>query len=140
MKYLLDTCAISEPTTKRPAKRVVEWMAEQDETSLFLSVLTFGELQKGIRKLADGRKRRRLQHWVDTDLRGRFARRILAVDHEVASRWGELAADAEQEGRRVPVLDGLLGATALAHGLTLVTRNTKHLESTPVSLLSPWES
>ncbi|MBN1676079.1 MAG: type II toxin-antitoxin system VapC family toxin [Kiritimatiellae bacterium] len=138
MRYLLDTCVVSELTKKRPAGKVVGWVGAQDESALFLSVITFGEIQKGIGKLPDGRKRKRLQTWVDTDLAKRFTGRILDVGLDVACRWGQLAADAEKNGRRIPVLDGLIAATAFAAGLTVATRNTADMEATGVPLLDPW--
>ena len=109
----------------------------QDETSLYLSVVTFGEIQKGISKLAHSRKRKRLQDWVDSDLAGRFAGRILDVDLRVAARWGEMSGAAEKAGRRVPVLDGLIAATALESGLTVVTGNAQHFAVTGVRWLDP---
>ena len=139
MRYLLDTCVVSEVTKKRPSKRVITWLEQQDEFSLFLSVITLGELQKGISKLPDGRKRRRLADWVERDLAGRFTGRVLNVDHEIAARWGELSAEAERKGRRVPVLDGLLAATALTSGMVLATRNTRDAEATGVAVFDPWE-
>ena len=140
MKYLLDTCVISELTKKRPSTHLVQWLKQQDEFSLYLSVITIGELQKGIGKLPDSRKRRQLQEWVTHDLTRRFTGRILNIDQEVAQKWGDLSASAEKTGRPVPVLDGLLVATAQAHGLTFVTRNTTHVEVTGVPLLDPWKS
>ena len=139
MKHLLDTCVISELTVKRPSARVMRWLEQQDEFSLFLSVITIGELHKGISKLPEGRKRRRLQDWVEYDLAKRFTGRILDIDREIALRWGEVSASAEMAGRKVSVLDGLLAATALASGLTFVTRNTRDVEATGVPLLDPWQ-
>jgi len=140
VRYLLDTCVLSEPVRKRPSKRVTNWLAAQEERQLCLSALTLGELQKGISKLPAGSRRSALRTWVERDLRARFAGRVLPVDEAVALQWGALVAESEREGRPLPVLDSLLGATALAHGLTLVTRNTSHLEGTPVRLLNPWEA
>jgi toxin FitB len=137
VRYLLDTCVISEVTKKRPSAKVLTWLDAQEELTLFLSVITLGELQKGVSKLPVSRKRRRLQQWVEQDLTRRFTGRILAVDLEVAMRWGAITATAEQQGRPVPVLDGLLAATALVAGLTLVTRNTPHMQATGVPLFDP---
>ena len=138
MRYLLDTCVISEVTKPRPTARVLTWLDIQEELSLFLSVITVGELQKGISKLPASRKRRQLQQWVDRELTRRFTGRMLGIDHEVALRWGAMAGAAEQRGQSLPVLDGLLAATALAGGLTLVTRNTAHMQATGVALFDPW--
>jgi predicted nucleic acid-binding protein len=123
---------------KEPSPRVIRWLEKTDETSLFLSVIVFGELRKGICKLPGSRKRKRLEAWVDQDLAERFTGRVLPVDLEVARRWGELSSEMEKKGRPVPVLDGLLAATAIEAGLTLVTRNTGHLEGTGVKVLDPW--
>ncbi len=139
MRYLLDTCVISELTKKEPAENVLHWLGRQDELSLYLSVITFGELEKGIVKLPECRKRRRLEEWVNHDLALRFIGRILPVDREVACRWGSITGAAERQGRKIPVLDGLLCATALVGGLTLVTRNIRDMQSTGVNFLDPWE-
>ena len=140
MRYLLDTCVISEVTKARPAAKVLTWLDVQDEMSLLLSVITLGEIQKGISKLPTSRKRRQLQHWLDQELPRRFLGRILVIDHEVAIRWGTLSGRAEQQGRPLPVLDGLLAATALVAGCILVTRNTPHVEATGILLFDPWSS
>jgi predicted nucleic acid-binding protein len=138
MKFLLDTCVISELTKKRPTARVIKWINQQDEFTLYLSTMTLGELHKGIAKLAPGQKQRDLQNWVETDLTRRFTGRILDVNQEVAQTWGILSAEAETKGRPVPVLDGLLAATAQAFGLTFVTRNVSHVEVTGIPIINPW--
>ena len=138
MKYLLDTCVISELIKKRPNKSVTAWIKAQDEPALFLSVLTFGEIEKGIGKLADVKRKLVLRHWVDHDLKRRFTGRILSLDYEAACRWGVVSAEAELKGKPVPVLDGLLAATALIQGMTFVTRNTDDVEPTGVPTLNPW--
>lgn len=138
MRYLLDTCVISEVTKPRPASKVLTWLDTQDELALFLSVITFGELQKGVSKLPASRKRLQLQQWVDSDLTRRFTGRILGIDREVALRWGEMAGTAERRGQPLPVLDGLLAATAVGGGLTLVTRNTAPMQATGAPLFDPW--
>lgn len=140
MKYLVDTCVVSELTKKRPSARVVQWLKRQDEFSLFFSVITFGELHKGICRLPDSRKQRHLQDWVENDLAQRFTGRILNIDREVALKWGEISAEAEKIGRKIPVVDGLLAATALVSGLTLVTRNTQDVEAAGVPFLDPWQA
>ncbi|GAJ21208.1 unnamed protein product [marine sediment metagenome] len=100
--------------------------------------MSLGELQKGIGKLDEGKKRHKLQSWFDHDLRRRFSGRILTIDEEVACRWGQLSGEAEKQGRKVPILDGLLAATALAYGLTVVTRNTEDMKVTGAKLFNPW--
>ena len=138
MKYLLDTCVISELVRKQPSSRVVAWVRDQDEPALFVSVLTFGELEKGIARLGESARKRALRDWVDHELRRRFSGRILTFDYEAACRWGEIAGRAEQQGRPLPVLDSMLAATALIHGLTLVTRNADDVAGCGVPTLNPW--
>ena len=140
MRYLIDTCVISEIVRKAPEKKVVDWIQAQDESSLFLSVITIGEIQKGISKLPEGRRRRRLQSWLGEDLPRRFLGRILEIDQEIASRWGMISGEAESHGARIPVLDGLLAATALETGMILITRNTAHARAAGAQVLDPWAS
>ena len=140
MKYLLDTCLISELVKKSPNGSVLGWLDKQDEDQLYLSALTIGELQKGISKLADARKKEELQIWLSSDLVSRFERRILNIDTEVAVRWVELIGEAERRGKRLPVIDSLIAATAAVHNLTVVTRNTGDLEKCAVRVLNPWKN
>ena len=113
------------------------WVAATDEDLFYLSVLSFGEIRKGIASLKDASRRVRLETWLDSDLVLRFAGRILPVDQAVADRWGRFAAQAGPKSP-LPVIDGLLAATALHHNLTLVTRNTKDVAGTGVPLFNPW--
>ena len=138
MRYLLDTCVISEIVKRRPRQRVVEWVGQQEEMSLYLSVLTLGELHKGISKLPAGDRRTRLARWVQNDLVLRFEGRTVAVSSEVAERWGVLSGEAEAGGRPLPVIDGLLAASAIVSGMVLVTRNAAHFADTGVTVLDPW--
>jgi len=123
----------------KPNRGVIGWLETTEELSLYLSVVSFGELQKGVSKLKESRRRKTLQTWVDEELTGRFAGRVLDIDRAVASRWGELSGNAERIGRKIPVLDGLLAATALEGGLTVVTENVRHFRATECSVLNPWE-
>ncbi len=138
MKYLLDTCLISELVKREPNSAVVNWLDKQDEQTLFLSVLNLGELQKGISKLPDGTKKDELQAWVALDLVERFAGRILDIDLETALCWGKLQGEAEQAGEKLPAMDSLIAATAAAHGLIVVTRNVKDIERCGVNVCNPW--
>lgn len=139
MKYLLDTCLISELVKKEPNPAVVNWLDGQDEQKLFLSVLNLGELQKGISKLPDGAKKDELQAWVALDLVERFTGRILEVDLETALSWGRLQGEAEQAGEKLPVMDSLIAATAAAHGLVVVTRNAKDMGRCGARVCNPWK-
>lgn len=138
MSYLLDTCAVSELVKKSPSESVVDWFRVQSEDQLLLSVITLGELQKGISKLPGSRRKTELRAWLDRDLQQRFRGRILPVDAAVALTWGRIQGAAEAEGRKMPVLDSLIAATALAHGLTVVTRNDTDVEASGVEIVDPW--
>jgi predicted nucleic acid-binding protein len=138
MKYLLDTCLISELVKKVPNSNVVDWLNSQDEQCLFLSVLTIGELQKGICKLPDGTRRDELQDWVEHDLTLRFTGRIIDIDIESMLIWGRLHGESEQKGESLPVMDSLIAASAMAHGLVVVTRNVKDMERCQVKVCNPW--
>ncbi len=138
--YLLDTNVVSEFIRPRPEPRVVEWMRGIDEDGTFLSVLTLGELAKGIALLADeqARRRERLRRWLDGELRPRFAGRIIPVDENVAEQWGTISAAAERAGAPVPVVDGIMAATALAYDLVFVTRNVRDVARTGAAMFDPW--
>jgi toxin FitB len=136
--YLLDTNVVSEIVRPKPEPPVVEWMESTDETMLYLSVLTLGEIRKGVAGLTGGKRRTLLEVWLDVDLPTRFAGRILPIDAAIADRWGSIASEAKRKGRALPVIDGLLAATALHHNLTVVSRNANDFPHAQV--LNPWES
>ena len=138
MNFLLDTCIISEPKQKRPSKRVLEWLDAQDETKLFLSVLTIGEIRKGITRLESGRKKAELEKWLEK-LRMRFSRRILPLSEKTSLVWGKMYGEFERKGIVRPAFDSLLEATALEHDLIFVTRNVKNFHDSQVTILNPWE-
>ena len=126
MSWLLDTCALSEYAKKAPAPEVITWLDEQDEASLYLSVITIGEIEKGILKLrkTDSRRSQKLTAWL-SKVEQRFAGRILPLDTATLHVWAQIAAHTELAGQPLPVMDGLLMATAQCHGLTMVTRNVQ---------------
>ena len=138
MKFLLDNCLISELVKKKPDAAVLKWLDERDEQSLFLSILTLGELQKGISKLSTGVRKDDLQAWIEHDLIERFEGRILDLDLETALIWGKLQGEAELKGETLPVMDSLIAATAIAHGLVVVTRNEKDIERCRARVFNPW--
>ena len=131
--FLLDTNCVSELVRVKPEPRVLEWMEAADESLLHLSVLTLGEIRKGLAALPHSRRRTRLEAWLEVDLRGRFSGRILPVDAAVADRWGLLAA-------ALPIVDGLLAATALYHNLTMVSHNVSDFAAAQVPVLNPWQT
>ena len=137
--YLLDTNVISELMKARPARSVADWIVSTPEELLHLSVITIGEIRKGIDLLDEDEPRRgALQSWLDHDLRVRFAGRLLSFDEWVAERWGQLEALAKRQRVTLPTIDAQLAATALHHGLTFVTRNTADVRLTGVPLFNPW--
>jgi predicted nucleic acid-binding protein len=137
VSYLLDTCVVSELSRPRPDPGVVAWMSDVDAAALHLSAITVGEIRRGALRLPHGKRRTALSNWSER-LRRSFSGRVLPVDEEVALRWAEIAARAEQSGRPGSFADGLIAATALDRGLTLVTRNVADFEPFGVSLLNPW--
>ena len=137
--FLLDTNIISELVKPQPEANVTGWVENTDESLLYLSGLTLGEIRRGIAALPQSRRRATLEAWLDKDLRARFEGRILLIDQEVADRWGLLTAGARNSGIVLPVIDGLLAATALEHNLTLVTRDTGQIPSMDVAVFNPWE-
>ena len=137
--FLLDTNIVSELVKPKPEANVTEWVENTDESLLYLSVLTLGEIRRGIAALPQSRRRATLEAWLDKDLRARFEGRILVIDQEVADRWGLLTAAARKSGIVLPVIDGLLAATALEHNLTLVTRDSGQIPSMGVAVFNPWE-
>jgi toxin FitB len=138
--YLLDTNVISEMVKLRPEAKVVSWVQTTSEELLYLSVLTIGEIRKGIDSLPRSNKRGLLESWLAKDLVLRFAGRILQVNLDIAERWGLISARAKIAGAPLAVIDGLMAATALHHNLTFVTRNTKDVRVAGISMLNPWQS
>jgi predicted nucleic acid-binding protein len=136
--FLLDTNCISELIRSKPEPRVIGWMRVADESLLYLSVLTLGEIRRGAAALPQSKRRSYLESWLESELQVRFSGRILAIDNPVADRWGWLTAEAERKGRPLPAIDGLLAATALHHNLTIVSRNVSDFTSTQVPVLNPW--
>jgi toxin FitB len=134
--FLLDTNVVSELVRKKPEPKVVQWIQDTDEELLYLSVLTLGEIRKGITSHPDAPRRVKLEAWLSRDLRQRFVGRILSLDENVADRWGVIIGLATNP---IPVIDGLLAATAFEHNLTFVTRNTIDVSATGVPVFSPWE-
>jgi toxin FitB len=123
MKWLLDTNVICEPGKRRPHAKVIAWLDSLEQEDCALSVITLGEIAKGIHALPAGPQRRDREHAL-TAIHRRFAGRILPVDDRVAAKWGELMGEAEQAGRPLPAVDNLLAATAVVHALILATRDT----------------
>ena len=137
--FLLDTNCISEITRVQPEPRVLQWFNVADETLLHLSVLTLGEIRKGIAALPQSARRSQLESWLEVDLQARFSGRVLPVSAAIADRWGVLAAESKRKGRPLSVIDGLLAATALQFNFTIVSRNVNDFADTRVPVVNPWE-
>lgn len=135
MKYLLDTNVISELKRPKPNKQVLNWFATVTKESLYLSVLTLGEIRKGIEKLPDGQRKQALSSWLEKDIPLWFDSRLLLIDAEVADCWGKLQA---RTNRPLPAIDSLLAATALHHDLCLVTRNVSDFDYPDLTILNLW--
>lgn len=135
MSYLLDTNVVSELARSQPAPQVLSWFKGVDDAQLHLSVLTLGELRRGIERLPQGKRQESLRRWLEHDVPRRFETRLLPVDGAVAERWGRLCAAA---GRTLPAIDGLLAATALCHDLRLVTHNARDFAATGATVVNPW--
>ncbi|MFW5712616.1 MAG: type II toxin-antitoxin system VapC family toxin [Spirochaetota bacterium] len=136
---VLDTGVISEALRPEPDSRVMEWIDGLPEEQVYLSALVLGELEKGVELLPQGSKRTALRLWLE-QLRQRFSGRILSFDEQTALRWGDLAARSQASGRRLPVIDGMLAATALQYKALLASRNVDDFRGTGVEVLNPWEA
>jgi len=130
---------VSELVKTKPDLRVSEWIRSKDEENLFLSVITIGEIQKGIAKLPDSRKKKQqLQNWLSKDLRERFKDRILDITLETAQIWGQVLGTCEKKGLTLPAIDSLIASQGLFHKMTIVTKNISEMEPSGVALLNPW--
>lgn len=136
MSYLLDTNVVSEIVRPQPSIRVLEWVASVPSEALHISVLSFGEIRKGIELLNNNKRKEQLILWLDYELPKWFNNRVLNIDHAIADHWGKLQA---QVKRAVPAIDSLLAATALHHNLKLVTRNIKDFHFPQLEVINPWD-
>ena len=137
MKYLLDTCFLSELVKSTPEQAVLSWMGERTETELFVSAMTIAELGRGIERLAASRRQIELSTWLQQLIVG-FESRILDFTVETASFWAHMCANLEAKGKPMAAFDSIIAATALEHGLALVTRNLRDFMHAPLVLINPW--
>ena len=140
VSYILDTNVISELVAERPHADVVQWVGEADPDRHYLSVITIGEIKKGIEKLGDHPRRLVLDEWLSNDLMQRFRGRLILIDTKVMLAWGVLVADLERSGKPMPAIDSLLAAQAAQTGFTLVTRNSADFEHVPITVFNPWKA
>jgi predicted nucleic acid-binding protein len=139
MNYLLDTCVLSEFTRHKPAEKVIRWVDSIPEESLFLSVITLGEIFHGIERLPDSHRKTELLFWMNNGLINRFNHRILSIESETMFIWGSLIARMENSGQPMSVMDSLIVVSALQHNLILVTRNSSDFLPCGVQVVNPWE-
>lgn len=137
MNYLLDTCVISELVKKSPDKNVLGWLKSTPSDNLYLSVITVGEIRKGLSKLPESKRKDSLANWLNSLIED-YQNRIIAIDLIVAENWGNLQGKAEKEGNPMPVIDGLIAAIAYTHNLVLVTRNVSDFEPGVIPVKNPW--
>jgi hypothetical protein len=138
-RYLLDTNVLSEPARPDPDRSVVEWLRDRGPSELAISVLVLGEIAKGVALMQPGKRKEALRSWLAHDLTERFRGRLLPVDDRVAVEWGRLSAEGRRIGRPLPVVDGLMLATASAYDLTLATRNVRDCADRGVPVFDPWK-
>jgi toxin FitB len=138
MKTLIDTCVISELRKEKPHARVLEAYSQLDSEEIWLSIMSIGEIAKGIALLDQSKRKKELEIWFNS-LQKEYKDKILGVDLSIMLIWGDLTAQAQKRGHIVSACDGLIAATAKNHGLTLMTRNIADFESLGISLLNPWD-
>jgi toxin FitB len=139
MAYLLDTCSISEMVSVQPNADVLSWFEHQAEETLFISVITSGEIQKGINQLAAGKRKLQIESWFFDELVPNFQGRIINLDEKIMATWARMIAEFKPQGINRPSFDSLIEATALHHNMILVTRNVKNFQNSKVSILNPWD-
>ena len=138
MAYLLDTCAISEMVSVKPNAKVLKWFESQSEKTLYLSIITIGEIEKGIYQLVQSKKRLRLETWLFDELVPGFQGRLIGIDRKLMTAWAKMIAELKTKGMVRQSFDSLIEATALHHQLILVTRNVKNFQNSQVTILNPW--
>jgi len=139
MNYLLDTCVLSEFTRRQPEPRVIAWLDSIDEEKLFISVITVGEIQRGIERLPDSHRETELLVWMNNALLARFAERTIPIDTATMFLWGSLVARLEADGQPMGVMDSLILASAMQNNLIIATRNVADFLPGGVQVLNPWD-
>ncbi len=138
MKYILDTCVISELIKPCPSSSVVSWVNSHQEENLYLTSITIGEIQRGIFKLTKSKKRTNLHNWLENELIVRFDRRILGFGLFESKIWGKIQAQTEKNGTKIPILDGFMASIAIVNNMGIATRNIDDMEVSGATLLNPW--
>lgn len=140
MKYLLDTCVLSEYIKKKPDQKVINWLDQQEESSLFISIITIAEIKKGIIKIKNSEPNRyqKLNHWLQK-IEQRFNQRILSLTENILDHWATICGESEAKGKKLPIIDSLITATAYENGLIIVTRNISDFDLSLVKTFNPWD-
>jgi len=139
MKYLIDTCVISEFTKKNPDIKVINFLNSVNQFDFYLSVLSIGEIKKGIAKINDLKKQKDLNLWLNDVLLANYKDNLLDINFQVISKWGELAGLYERKGIILPIIDSLLISTSISYNMIFVTRNVKDIKILECNYLNPWE-
>ena len=137
MRYLLDTCILSEPFKRQPDQQVIAWLRSVDQSALFKPAVVLGEMRKGVETMSAGARRETLEKWL-ADYRRFYSDNIVAFDADVAMAWGGLVGRLQLAGISLPVIDSQIAATAICNGMTLVTRNVRDMQATGVPLFNPF--
>jgi len=140
MRYLLDTCVVSELVARDPNQQVIDWIDGVDPEAIYLSVITIGEIRKGIEKLADSKRKSMLQQWLEDELLVRFSGRILPIDSGVMLTWGQMIGRLELSGKKIAAMDSLIAAIVSHRNLILVTRNEGDFQHSGVQIVNPWKA
>jgi tRNA(fMet)-specific endonuclease VapC len=140
MRYLLDTCVVSELVARDPNQQVIDWIDGVDPEAIYLSVITIGEIRKGIEKLADSKRKSMLQQWLEDELLVRFSGRILPIDSGVMLTWGQMIGRLELSGKKMAAMDSLIAAIVSHGNLILVTRNEGDFQHSGVQIVNPWKA
>lgn len=140
MRYLLDTCVVSELVARDPNQQVIDWIDGVDPEAIYLSVITIGEIRKGIEKLADSKRKSMLQQWLEDELLVRFSGRILPIDSGVMLTWGQMIGRLELSGKKMAAMDSLIAAIVSHGNLILVARNEVDFQHSGVQIVNPWKA
>ena len=138
MRYLLDTCVLSELVKSAPDLHVIQWFEARKAHELCISAMTWGELQRGVTRLPESKRRSELTQWLQ-QLEIGFENRILAFDQNISKVWAHMTVQAETQGKSVAAFDSIIAATARAHEGKLVTRNVRDFANTGIDVFNPWQ-
>lgn len=139
-EFLVDTNVISEFVKPQPDARVIRWLDSAGPETLFVSVVTFGEIRLGIEDLPAGKRRAALEEWFEQGLPAWFDTHLLPVSKAIADRWARLTIHAKKRGASITTADGMIAATAVEHNLVIVTRNVTDFSTCGVRIVNPWET